>query len=238
MHDQDAKKVLEAILFSTSDVLTIRHIIDVLGQGDAKRVKSLIAELNGEYESSNRTFRITKLGDGYQLRTLPMYKTWVTKIEPMRPIRLTQQSMETLAIVAYRQPVTRAEVEQVRGVDSSSGLRNLLEKKLIRIVGKDKSPGRPLIYGSTREFLSLFNLASLRDLPTLEDFDLLPSALAPAELPAEGPAEIITPTSALTPVEAESPASALTPVEAESPAPALTPVEADIPAPALAQGAG
>ena len=176
MHDQDAKKVLEAVLFSTSDVLTIRQITGILGQGDAARIKALIDELNADYESTNRTFRITRLGDGYQLRTLPMYKTWIHKIEPLRPIRLSRAAMETLAIVAYRQPVTRADVEHVRGVDSSSGLHSLLEKKLVRIIGKDASPGRPLIYGTTREFLSLFNLPSLKDLPTLEDFDLLPSA--------------------------------------------------------------
>ncbi len=195
MHDQDAKKVLEAVLFSTSDVLTIRQILGILGQGDAARIKTLIDELNADYETTNRTFRINRLGDGYQLRTLPMYKTWIRKIEPLRPIRLSQPALETLAIVAYRQPVTRAEVEHVRGVDSSSGLRNLLEKRLVRIIGKDHAPGRPLIYGTTRDFLSLFNLNSLKDLPTLEDFDLLPPPVQP---PAEeGGRELEVPTSAL-----------------------------------------
>ena len=95
-------------------------------------------------------------------------------VEPLKPVRLSQPGLETLAIVAYRQPVTRAEVEHLRGVDCSHGLRALLERKLIRIVGKDKAPGRPIIYGTTREFLSLFNLADLRDLPTPEEFDLAP----------------------------------------------------------------
>lgn len=185
MHDQDAKKIVEAILFSTSEVLSTSHIATIVGDGDMRRMRNLIGELNSEYETSNRTFRITPIGDGFQMRTLPMYKTWITKIEPLRPIRISRAAMETLSIVAYRQPVTRAEVEHLRGVDSSSNLRNLLEKRLVRIIGKDNAPGRPLIYGTTRNFLSLFNLASLKDLPTLEDMDLVPPLQPPADAPAE-----------------------------------------------------
>lgn len=202
MHDQDAKKVVEAVLFSTSDVLTTRNIATIVGDGDSRRVRTLIDELNSEYESSSRTFRIQQIGDGFQLRTLPMYKTWITKIEPLRPIRLSRPALETLAIVAYRQPVTRAQVEHLRGVDSASNLRNLLDKRLVRIVGKDNAPGRPLIYGTTRHFLSLFNLTSLKDLPTLEDMDLAPALTPPGgDAPQDGAAaqdnQIAFPTSAL-----------------------------------------
>lgn len=172
MNDTDAKKVTEAVLFASNDILGAKQIGDILGNTGIPRVRALVDELNREYEQSNRTFRIVRIGDGYQMRTLPIYKTWLQKAEPMKPIRLTQATLETLAIVAYRQPVTRAEVEHLRGVDSSSGLRTLLELKLIRIVGKDNGPGRALIYGTTRDFLSLFNMQDLRELPTLEDFDL------------------------------------------------------------------
>jgi segregation and condensation protein B len=95
-------------------------------------------------------------------------------------VRLSPPALETLSIVAYRQPVTRAEIENLRGVDCSGGLRRLLELRLVKILGKDKGPGRPILYGTTREFLSLFNLADLRDLPTLEEFDLRPQELPPA----------------------------------------------------------
>jgi segregation and condensation protein B len=154
-------------------------------------VGELIDGLNAEYERTNRTFRIVPVAGGFQMRTLPLYRTWIQKAEPMKPVRLTQPALEILAIVAYRQPVTRATVEHLRGVDCSHGLRTLLERRLIRIAGKDNAPGRPILYGTTREFLSLFNLSDLRELPTLEEFDLIkpPESLpAQQEVPLDGPA--------------------------------------------------
>jgi len=180
MNEQDARKVVEAVLFSSAEVLTARQLVAILGSSSVPQVAEIVAALNGEYERSSRTFRIVPVGDGYQMRTLPMYKTWIAKAEPLKTVRLTPPALETLAIVAYRQPVTRAEIEHVRGVDCSGALRRLLELRLVKILGKDKGPGRPIIYGTSREFLSLFNLADLRDLPTLEDFDLRPQELPPA----------------------------------------------------------
>lgn len=180
MNDTDAKKVTEAVLFASNDILTAKQLGAILGNSGIPRVRALVDDLNREYEQTSRTFRIVRIGDGYQMRTLPIFKTWLQKAEPMKPIRLTQATLETLAIVAYRQPVTRAEVEHLRGVDSSSGLRTLLELRLIRILGKDNGPGRALIYGTSRDFLSLFNMQDLKDLPTLEDFDLAVQDTAPA----------------------------------------------------------
>jgi segregation and condensation protein B len=174
MNEQDARKVLEAVLFSSAQVLTARQLAAILGSTPSARVPALVDALNAEYERTSRTFRVVQVGDGYQLRTLPMYKTWIAKAEPLKPIRLTPPALETLAIVAYRQPVTRAAVEHLRGVDCSGALRRLLELRLVKILGKDTGPGRPILYGTSREFLSLFNLADLHDLPTLEDFDLHP----------------------------------------------------------------
>lgn len=174
MNEQDARKVLEAVLFSSSDVMSVKHLVTVLGSTQVKEVRHLIDGLNRDYESTNRTFRIVQLGEGYQMRTLPMYKTWVQKAEPLKPIRLSPAALETLAIVAYRQPVTRGEVEHLRGVDSSGSLRRLLELRLARIMGKDKGPGRAILYGTTRDFLSLFNMRDLGEMPTLQDFDLQP----------------------------------------------------------------
>ena len=174
MNDQDARKVVEAVLFSSSAVLTARQLAQILGSSRLPEVRELIDALNADYEKTNRTFRIVQVGDGFQMRTLPMYKTWVQKAEPLKPVRLTPPALETLSIVAYRQPVTRSDIEHVRGVDCSGALRRLLELRLVKILGKDKGPGRPILYGTTRDFLSLFNLTDLRDLPTLADFDLKP----------------------------------------------------------------
>jgi segregation and condensation protein B len=172
MNDQDAKQVLEAVLFSSAEIVSLKQLRAVLGQPHEHEPAPLVAQLNADYESSGRTFRIVPIGEGYQLRTLPMYKSWILKAAPHKPARLTHAQLETLAIVAYRQPVTRGEVEHLRGVDASFSLRTLLEKRLVRIVGKDQTPGRPILYGTSRDFLSLFNLADLKELPTLADFDL------------------------------------------------------------------
>jgi segregation and condensation protein B len=180
MNEQDARKVLEAVLFASAQVLSAKELASILGNSSPPHVQELVDALNADYETTSRTFRIVKIGDGFQMRTLPMYRTWIAKAEPLRPVRLTPPALETLAIVAYRQPVTRAEIEHVRGVDCSGALRRLLELRLVKIVGKDNRPGRPILYGTGREFLSLFNLADLRDLPTLEDFDQRPQELPPA----------------------------------------------------------
>jgi len=172
MNDQDAKQVLEAILFSSPDVVTLKQLYAVLGNPREHDLPALVAMLNAEYESTGRTFRILEISEGYQMRTQPQFKTWVQKASPLKPTKLTPAQLETLAIVAYRQPVTRGEVEHLRGVDASFALRTLLEKRLVRIIGKDQSPGRPMLYGTSRDFLSLFNLGDLKELPTLADFDL------------------------------------------------------------------
>jgi segregation and condensation protein B len=180
MNEQDARKVVEAVLFSSAQILPARHLVEIVGNSSVAQVEEIVAALNADYERTGRTFRIAQLGDGYQMRTLPMYRTWIAKATPDRAVRLSPPALETLAIVAYRQPVTRAEIEHVRGVDCSGALRRLLELRLVKMLGKAKTPGRPILYGTSREFLSLFNLADLRDLPTLEDFDLRPQVLPPA----------------------------------------------------------
>lgn len=181
MNEQDAKKVVEALIFSSSEVFGVKLIAEILGHYRVDQVRVLIEGLNREYETTNRSFRIQRIGTGYQMRTLPLYKTWIVKTQPEKqPSRLTQSQLETLAIVAYRQPVTRADIEYLRGVDASNALRKLLEKRLLRIVGKDKGPGRAILYGTSREFLSLFNMSDLRDLPRPDELEL--------DIPPESPA--------------------------------------------------
>ncbi len=176
MNEQDARKVLEAVLFSSSGVVPVKQLARIIGNFRVANVRGLADALNSEYERTNRTFRIVRIGDGLQMRTLPMYSTWIQKAEPTKPLRLSPPSLETLAIVAYRQPVMRAEIEHIRGVDCTNGLRRLLELRLVKILGKDKGPGRPIVYGTSKEFLALFSVSDLSDLPTIEEFDLRPQA--------------------------------------------------------------
>jgi len=185
MNENDAKKIVEAVLFASSEVTSVKQLRGVLGNATPSNLEAIVEDLNREYESSGRTFSIAKIGEGYQMRTLPQYKSWIQKAEPYKPVRLSQAMLEIMSIVAYRQPVTRSEVEQLRGVDCSFGLRSLLEKKLVRIVGKDTGPGRAILYGTSREFLSLFNLGDIKELPTLEDFDLPPQATEQIDLPMQ-----------------------------------------------------
>jgi len=183
MIDQDAIRVVEAVLFSSPDPLHAGQLAQVLGHDfPSQRIRPLIDRLNKDYEATGRTFRIFRVAEAFQMRTLPMYKTWLTKLEPLKPARLSQAALETLAIVAYRQPVTRSDVDLIRGVDSSHNLRALLEKRLIRIAGKDDAPGRPILYTTTKTFLSLFSLGDIRDLPTVEDLDLPVGAGAQQQL--------------------------------------------------------
>lgn len=172
MIDQDAAKITEALLFSSQQVVYAADIAEVLGDFPSQRVRGLIELLNEEYERTGRVFRIVRVAEGYQMRTLPAFKPWLNKLEPLKPTRLSQAALETLAIVAYRQPVTRSDVDALRGVDSSHNLRMLLEKRLVRIAGKDEGPGRPILYATSKQFLSLFNLADLKDMPTVEDLNL------------------------------------------------------------------
>src|SRR5262249_24564625 len=118
-------------------------------------------------------FRIEEIGGGYQLRTLPELAPWLAELQPAPPLRLSRPALETLAIVAYKQPLTRAEIEQVRGVDVGAVLRSLLERRLVRITGHREVPGRPILYATTRRFLEVFGLAELADLPTLREIEEL-----------------------------------------------------------------
>jgi segregation and condensation protein B len=114
--------------------------------------------------------QVSEVAGGWQLRTAPENAAWVQKLLGGRPVRLTRAQLETLSIIAYRQPVTRPEIDEIRGVDTGATLKLLLDRNLIRILGKKEEPGRPLLYGTTKEFLEFFNLKDLRDLPTLREF--------------------------------------------------------------------
>jgi len=170
MERSTAKGIIEALLFASEKPISLEEICQVLEADDKNALKKLIDELKGEYESQGRGFRLIEVAGGFQVCTHPDFAPWLAKLFRSRRIsRFSKPALETLAIVAYRQPVTRAEVESIRGVNVEGVLRTLLEKGMVRIRGRKDSPGRPLIYGTTSQFLEYFGLNSLSELPRLEE---------------------------------------------------------------------
>jgi segregation and condensation protein B len=179
------ESVLEAILFSTDVPMTASKLAQLLGTGDSSDVKQHIETLNAQYEHAGTSFRIHCIAKGYQMLTLPAYDHWLSKLHKARAeSRLSPASLETLAVVAYKQPVLRAEIEAIRGVAAGDLLVRLRDMNLVRIVGRAEEIGRPLLYGTTTRFLEVFGLESLKDLPKLErDND---DAFPPLKPVAEG----------------------------------------------------
>lgn len=164
-------QIIEALLFSSPQPLNASQIASFVGI-KLTETRKIIKELNDFYNDHQRAFSIQKVANGYQLRTAPEYKKWVHNSKVMKPLQLSKSVLETLSIVAYKQPITRGEIEEIRTVDSTYTVRSLLNKKLIRISGKKDIPGRPLLYSTTRHFLELFGLKNLSELPLPEDLDL------------------------------------------------------------------
>jgi segregation and condensation protein B len=165
----DLKAIIESLLFVAETPLKIDKIKTILELEDRDAVRDALTSLAEEYESGKRGFFLSEVAGGFQLRTRPEYSHWIRRLKDTRPARLSQAAMETLAIIAYKQPVLRSDIEYLRGVDCGGTLRTLLERRLIRIMGRKDLPGRPMIYGTTREFLELFDLRDLRELPSLKD---------------------------------------------------------------------
>jgi segregation and condensation protein B len=167
------KSVLESIFFVSEAPLTLDRLCSILEEYERKDISAAVDDLLADCRQGDRGIFLAEVAGGWQLRSLPENADFLRRLSRNRPYRFSQSSMETLAIIAYRQPITRAEVEYLRGVDSGGVLKTLLEKKLIRILGKKDIPGRPLIYGTTREFLEAFNLKDLASLPTLKELQEL-----------------------------------------------------------------
>lgn len=175
----DLKKLLEALIFASDTPLSLERLSALLEQPRAE-LRTYVDELLGEYRPGQRGFYLAEVAGGYQFRTDAALSPWLRKLSRERPFRFSQAALETLAIIAYRQPITRAEIEYLRGVDCGGVMKTLLEKNLLRILGKKDIPGRPLMYGTSRQFLELFGLRDLNDLPTLKDFAALDPELAEA----------------------------------------------------------
>jgi len=166
----DMESVVEAILFASDEPLTAARLVSVVETGSVKQIRQCVKNLNKKYAGGNCAFRIEQIAGGYQMMTLPPYNHWLKKLLRVRKdSKLTQASLETLAIIAYKQPIIRADVEAIRGVASGEVIRNLMYKGLVKIVGRAEVIGRPMLYGTTRKFLDVFGLNSLKDLPKVEE---------------------------------------------------------------------
>lgn len=174
MSENNLKSVIEALLFVSEKPLTIERIKNVLDNLDSSQIRALIEELKSEYEKSERGLRIFEVAGGFQIITAPSFAPFLKKFFKERHTeKLSKPALETLAIIAYKQPLTRLEIELLRNVNVDGVMKSLLEKNLIRISGRKKAPGRPIVYGTTRQFLEYFGLKSLEELPKMEEFSKL-----------------------------------------------------------------
>lgn len=189
--DRRLKLIVESILFAAEKPLRLRDLKRCIPDMTRSDLRQALEELKAEYESLERSFVLKEIAGGFQLRTRSEYAPYILRLLNSSPTRLSRAAMETLAIIAYKQPILRHEIEQLRGVDVGGILKTLLEKNLIRILGRKNLPGKPLIYGTTKRFLEVFDLKDLEALPKLEEIEDLGSDRVEPAKPE--------------PVEAESP---------------------------------
>ncbi|MEJ2097957.1 MAG: SMC-Scp complex subunit ScpB [Deltaproteobacteria bacterium] len=181
----DLKNILESLLFVSDEPLSIERLADVLAEPTKKTIREALNALMVEYEDRQGAFTLHEVAGGFQFRSRPQYVPWIKRLIQPKPARLSKAALETLAIIAYKQPVMRSDVEHLRGVDCGGVLRVLLERKLIRVLGRKEIPGRPLIYATTKQFLEVFDLKSLNDLPTPKEIEALGKSLADNALEAD-----------------------------------------------------
>lgn len=219
LSEEEAKRVIEAILFSSNRTMTAAELKRVVKGYTASQIQKFIEALKAEYEANGRAFHINEVAGGYEISTLPQYAPWIVKLELQKKAKqATQSALETLAILAYKQPITRAEIEDLRGVDVSGVVSTLLERNLIKIVGRKEVPGRPYMYGTTDKFLEHFGLKSLNDLPNISEIKTLVENSVRRDdlLKSEGTTIAVN--------QDEAPAPAQTP-EPEAPSAAEVPAE-------------
>ncbi|MBN1130630.1 MAG: SMC-Scp complex subunit ScpB [Chitinispirillaceae bacterium] len=171
----DTLRVLEAVLFASDELLTTARLKIILPDApDAREIGGMVEKINRQLQNERHPFEIVEIGGGYQFKTVAYYHPWVRQIfREKASKRLSIQALECLSIIAYRQPLSKAEIEAIRGVISDGAMKTLLEKRLITITGRSEKPGRPLLYGTTTEFLQYFGLNKISDLPRIEEFEAM-----------------------------------------------------------------
>jgi segregation and condensation protein B len=166
---ENMKAVIEALVFASDTPLALEKICIILSEIEKQEIKEALEKLILEYNERQAGIYLQEVAGGFQFRTRPELSAWIKKLKSTKPHSLSPQAMETLAIVAYKQPIVKSEIESIRGVDVGAPLKGLLDKKLIRIVGRKDVPGKPIIYGTTKKFLEVFNLKNIMDLPNLRE---------------------------------------------------------------------
>jgi len=186
--DRDRQRqIVEALILAAPEPVSAAKLAGIVPGLKPGGVKALVAELGEAYAAEGRAFEIWEVAGGYQMRTRPEFSGYVRELHQERPARVSRAALETLAVIAYKQPVTRAEIEHVRGVDVGAVVRSLLDRKLVKVAGHRDVPGRPMLYGTTRRFLELFGLERLDDLPTLREIDeLVPAGASDGAGEGEG----------------------------------------------------
>ena len=167
--DKQLKLIIEALLFTSVKPLSDKDIRACIPEESQARILEALSDLKAEYEDMDRSFVIREVAQGFQVRTRAEYAPYILQMFKTSPTRLSEAALETLSIIAYKQPILRQEVERLRGVDVGGIIRTLLEKDLIKIMGRKNLPGRPLIYGTTKKFLEVFDLKSIDSLPKLKE---------------------------------------------------------------------
>jgi segregation and condensation protein B len=171
--NNELSSIIECLVFTADSALSTDRICELLNEFERSEIKAALAELVEIHHVRGGGFDLVEVAGGWQFRTRPIFQSYITRQIKTKTSRFSQSALETLAIIAYRQPITRAEVEHLRGVDCGGVLKSLLEKHLVRILGKKDIPGRPLIYGTSKEFLEIFGLKDLKSLPTLKEIQAL-----------------------------------------------------------------
>ncbi len=192
MEEHELTAVIEALLFVAGEPMSLDKLTEVLEGTDTGRIREALDRLRQNYDAAGRGLQIVEVAGGYQIATRSECAPWIRALEKIKSAtRLSRSGLETLAIVAYKQPVTRGEIEAIRGVDSAGVLKTLLERRIVKIVGRREGLGRPMLYGTTREFLHYFGLKDLSELPALKELKEVAETL-PEREPIHEPAGELT----------------------------------------------
>jgi segregation and condensation protein B len=168
---ENLKNIIDSLLFVAEETLSLDRLKKILPQAEAEAIREAVAALQAEYDARPGGFYLAEVAGGYQFRSRPEYTPWIRRMVDPKPLRLSKAAMETLAVIAYKQPIIRADIEHIRGVDCGGVLRVLLERKLVRVLGRKEIAGRPLIYATTKTFLETFDLKDLHDLPSPKEIE-------------------------------------------------------------------
>jgi segregation and condensation protein B len=192
MEEHEHTAVIEALLFVSGEPISLDKLAEVLEETKTDRIRQALNRLRQNYDAAGRGLQIVEVAGGYQIATRSECAPWIKALEKIKSAtRLSRSGLETLAIVAYKQPVTRGEIEAIRGVDSAGVLKTLLERRIVKIVGRREGLGRPMLYGTTREFLHYFGLMDLSELPAMKEFKEVAETL-PEHEPIHEPASELT----------------------------------------------